>query len=129
MANIKKRDVTIQIKDINAINNKLTSFSQSHRPLDFNKLPAYLPSYVPPPRVQPWEVFNVLYVLYFMYFMFEKQGGLMICLPKSSRDLLTNLSTPVTDILNKSFSQGIVPTQWKQANVVPIPKQMPPTLQ
>ena len=38
------------------------------------------------------------------------------------------LSIPVTDIINCSFSQGVVPVQWKQANIVPIPKQFLPTL-
>ena len=32
------------------------------------------------------------------------------------------LCTPVADILNSSFRESIVPTVWKQANVVPIPK-------
>ena len=35
---------------------------------------------------------------------------------------------PFTNILNSSFAEGIVPSQWKKGIVVPIPKQRPPTL-
>ena len=39
------------------------------------------------------------------------------------------LSIPTTIILNSSFQEGFVPSQWKQANVAPIPKVTPPSLQ
>ena len=45
------------------------------------------------------------------------------------KEFAYEFSTPVTDILNASFKQGVVPLQWKQANVIPIPKVKPPTLQ
>ena len=34
----------------------------------------------------------------------------------------------LTDILNSSFREGVVPHQWKTAIVVPIPKQFPPSV-
>ena len=30
--------------------------------------------------------------------------------------------------LNSSFQQGIVPQQWKQAQITPIPKSLPATI-
>ena len=45
------------------------------------------------------------------------------------KEFAYELSFPVTNILNASFSQAIVPTQWKEANAVPTPKQFPPKLQ
>ena len=39
---------------------------------------------------------------------------------------LWHYSTPLTDLLNSSYSEGVVPKQWKRAVVVPIPKTHPP---
>ena len=48
---------------------------------------------------------------------------------KILREFAYEFWTPVTNILNSSFRQGVVPWQWRQANVVPVPKAQPPTLQ
>lgn len=48
--------------------------------------------------------------------------------PRIIREFAYELSTPVTDILNTSFHQGIVPWQWKRSQIVPIPKSQPPTI-
>ena len=45
-----------------------------------------------------------------------------------SKKMPYELSPPLTDILNCSFRDGNVPSQWKQAIFVPIPKQYPPKL-
>ncbi|KAI8519263.1 hypothetical protein Bbelb_025200 [Branchiostoma belcheri] len=37
------------------------------------------------------------------------------------------IAKPLTDILNTSLREGIVPQQWKDAVVVPLPKSHPPT--
>jgi len=42
------------------------------------------------------------------------------------RDFAFALSEPICHIFNASISQGIVPSLWKSANVVPIPKSRPP---
>ena len=34
----------------------------------------------------------------------------------------------VTDIINTSLQEGVVPSQWKQANVIPLPKTTPPSV-
>jgi hypothetical protein len=43
-----------------------------------------------------------------------------------SNRLLVDLAAPICSIINSSIRQGIVPTQWKIARVVPIPKVFPP---
>ena len=132
LANIKKGDLTIHIPHFdssehesiaNAINNHLATFSQSHNPLSFHELPAYLPSHEPPPQVEPWEVYNELKRI-----SVSKSGGSDNLPDRILKEFAYELSIPVTDIINTSFSQGIVPVQWKQAKIVPIPKQFPPTL-
>ena len=47
---------------------------------------------------------------------------------KIIKEFAYELSVPLTDILNSSFAEGKVPTQWKNGIVVPIPKQSPPSL-
>ena len=49
--------------------------------------------------------------------------------PRLVKEFAYELSVPLTDILNSSYSEGKVPKQWKQAIVVPIPKQLPPTIE
>jgi hypothetical protein len=43
-------------------------------------------------------------------------------------DLADILAAPICAIINSSIRHGIVPTQWKVARVVPIPKVNPPLL-
>ena len=47
---------------------------------------------------------------------------------KIIKEFAYELSVPLTDILNSSFAEGKVPTQWKNGIVVPIAKQSPPSL-
>ena len=37
------------------------------------------------------------------------------------------LAGPITNILNCSYRAGCLPASWKQADIVPIPKQSPVT--
>ena len=48
--------------------------------------------------------------------------GIPAWLLKENADLLT---VPVMDILNCSYREGCLPPSWKQADIVPIPKQKP----
>ena len=41
---------------------------------------------------------------------------------KENADLLT---APIADILNSSYREGRLPPLWKEADVVPVPKQRP----
>ena len=47
---------------------------------------------------------------------------------KLIKEFAYEISVPFTDILNCSFKEGKVPHQWKKAIVVPIPKQIPATI-
>ena len=48
--------------------------------------------------------------------------------PKLIKEFAYELSSPLTDVLNCSFREGVVPHQWKSTIVVPIPKQYPPSV-
>ena len=48
--------------------------------------------------------------------------------PKLIKEFAYELSSPLTDVLNCSFKEGVVPHQWRSAIVVPIPKQFPPSI-
>ena len=133
LANCKKEDLTLHVPDhdssnfkliANVINNYFAGFSQAQVPLNFDTLPAYLPSPSPAPQVQPWTVYKEL-----RRTSVTKSGGPDDLPARIIKEFAYELSFPVTNILNTSFSQAIVPTQWKEANVVPIPKQFPPKLQ
>jgi hypothetical protein len=132
LANMKKTEITIQVPDVaasdhvsvaNAINQHLASFSNSQQPMKLADLPAYLPSPVPPPQVHPWEIFHDLSKL-----SASKAGGPDNIPPRLLKEFAYELSQPVSDIINASLSQSLVPTQWKEANVIPIPKQTPPSI-
>ena len=41
---------------------------------------------------------------------------------KENADLLTE---PVTDILNRSYFEACLTPSWKEADIVPVPKQKP----
>ena len=42
------------------------------------------------------------------------------------RDFSSNLAGPVCAIYNASVREGFIPSMWKEANVVPVPKVQPP---
>ena len=107
----------------NAINNMFAGISAHIPPLNYNELPSYLPAKSPPPLLQPWDVYSEL-----MKVNPTKSGGPDLIPAKIIREFAYELSVPLTDILNLSFAEGIVPTQWKKGIVVPIPKQSPPSL-
>ena len=48
--------------------------------------------------------------------------GIPTWLLKENADLLVD---PITDILNCSYREGHLPQSWKEADIVPIPKQKP----
>ena len=48
--------------------------------------------------------------------------GIPGCLLKENADLL---AVPIADILNSSYCQGHLPPSWKEADLVPLPKQRP----
>ncbi|XP_072020374.1 uncharacterized protein [Amphiura filiformis] len=90
-------------------------------PLDCSRLPSYLPAEEPVPQLYPWEVYAELRKL-----KSAKSCGPDQVPPKLVKEIAYELSVPLTDILNNSYSEGYVPEQKKKAIVIPIPKQYPP---
>ena len=52
----------------------------------------------------------------------QRPDGIPGWLLKEDADLLTN---PVQDILNTSYKEDRLPSVWKEANIIPIPKKRP----
>ena len=102
----------------NYINNMFADVSVHVLPLDFDELPAYLPTKDPPPHLYPWEVYNELRKI-----NPNKSSGPDGVSARLIKEFAYEISVPFTDILNCSFKEGIVPHQWKKAIVVHIPKQ------
>ena len=132
LCNMRKADTTIHVADVdpsnhkqiaNEINDHLASFPNTQQPLDLADLPVYLPSPMPPPQVQQWDIYKDL-----KHISSTKAGGPDGIPPRLLKEFAYEFSQPVTDIVNASLSQGKVPSQWKDANVIPIPKKTPPSI-
>ncbi|XP_072051828.1 uncharacterized protein [Amphiura filiformis] len=108
----------------NTINNMFASVSAHIEPLVLAKLPAYLPAKNPVPHLYPWDVYSELKKV-----NPSKAGGPDGFKPQLVREFAYELSIPLTDILNSSYKEGIVPTQWKKAIIVPVPKTSPPNVE
>ena len=90
-------------------------------PLDTSLLPVYRPVESPPPHLYPWDVYDELRKV-----NPSKAAGPDGLKPQLIKEFAYELSVPLTDVLNTSLREGIVPIQWKKAIVVPIPKTRPP---
>ena len=106
----------------NCINTHFTSIGKDLSPIDLSSLPSYLPSPGPCPTVQEWEVYSQLKKI-----SCRKAGGPDGIPASILREFAYELSKPLAHILNSSYSEGIVPNEWKRAIVIPIPKSYPPT--
>ncbi|KAI8510960.1 hypothetical protein Bbelb_118760 [Branchiostoma belcheri] len=106
-----------------AINSKFAGISQALPALDLTSLPTFLPAPQELPTLQVWDVYKRLLAV-----KTSKAPGPDNFPPKLLREFACELSAPFCHILNASFAEGIVPAQWKEAVVVPIPKSQPPTL-
>ncbi|KAI8522201.1 hypothetical protein Bbelb_019550 [Branchiostoma belcheri] len=106
-----------------AINAHLSAASQQHAPLQPQELPAYLPAPAPPPTVSFWDMWHRLRMV-----KIGKATGNDDVSPRIVREFAFELSQPLCDIMNTSLNQGVVPGTWRDADVVPVPKEMPPRL-
>ena len=104
------------------INKTFSSVSQSRPPLDRTDLPAFMPA-KPPPQIHVWEMYRELSKL-----NSKKSAGPDGLPGKIIKEFACELSIPVTDILNASLREGYVPQIFKDATVVPIPKELPATI-
>ena len=107
-----------------AINNQFLSVAGDIPQLNTVALPAYLPSNSPCPEIFPWQVYAELRKV-----NIRKAVGPDGIPLRLIHEFAYELSTPVTDILNLSFATGKLPSQWKKAVVIPVPKTNPPTIQ
>ncbi|KAI8513803.1 hypothetical protein Bbelb_081270 [Branchiostoma belcheri] len=129
VCNIAKPPSPIHVPDVDPANQKavadginkhLSSVSQQSPPICARDLPAYLPAPSPPPQIQPWEMYKELSSI-----SVRKAGGPDGIAPRIAKMFACELAGPLTDIFNVSLREGVVPTQWKEAIVAPIPKQLP----
>ena len=104
------------------LNNFFISVTSDLQPLDTSKLPAFLPSLEQPPTISTTAVGKKLLGL--GTFKAPGPDGVPARLLK---EFAPELAEPATSIFNCSLSTGIFPTQWKDANITPVPKAMPIT--
>ncbi|XP_071963865.1 uncharacterized protein [Antedon mediterranea] len=132
MKNTKKIDLNIPVPEIspldhksiaNVINDLFTNISAHIPILNKTQLPAFLPSDKPAPKLYPWDIYKKLRSI-----KENKACGPDLVPPKIVKLFAMEFCEPLCDILNCSFSEGIVPSQWKKAVVVPVPKVQPPTI-
>ncbi|XP_054755282.1 uncharacterized protein LOC129261248 [Lytechinus pictus] len=101
----------------NNINNFFVNIASDIPRLDTSSLPSFLPADRPLPLIQPWEVYRELKAI-----NQRKAPGPDGISARLVKEFAYELSCPLTDILNASFSQSLVPECWKKAHVVPLPK-------
>ncbi|CAH1259201.1 Hypp2194 [Branchiostoma lanceolatum] len=106
----------------NAINVKFATVSQSLPPLQLSSLPSFLPAQ-PVPTIHVWDVYSQLQST-----NTYKSPGPDGIPARILKEFACELSTPLCDLFNTSFTEGTVPSQWKEANVVPLPKSSPPSI-
>ena len=105
----------------NTINDQFVKVSSSILPLDLGVLEAYLPAKEP-----PTITLSLGCVRWAEKGQIHRATGPDGISPKLVKEFAYELSSPVTDILNCSYKEEVVPKQWKQAILLfPYPKQSP----
>ena len=99
----------------NAVNDHFLSINADLPPLDLSSLPAYLPAPQPVPIITPIEVCHKLLKSF-------KSHGLDGIPNRVIKEFAYELAEPVCTIFNESLSSSIVPSDWKDASITPIPK-------
>nr|XP_054763562.1 uncharacterized protein LOC129270186 [Lytechinus pictus] len=116
--NITDKEIADKINDgFLEIAEQIPSLSTSNLPASFprrEKCPFY---------VQPWDVYRELQKL-----QVGKSAGPDGISTRLIREYALELSTPICEIINASLEQGIVPQQWKESTIVPVPKSSPATI-
>ena len=99
------------------VNYHFLSINADLPPLDLNSLPAYLPTPHLGPIITPYEVCHKL-----LEVQPFKLHGLDSTSNRVIKEFVCELAEPVCTIFNKSLSSGIVPVDWKDASITPIPE-------
>ena len=105
----------------NALNEFYTSVNADIPPLDVNLLPRFLPSNESVPAVECYQVCKKLQTVH----SFKAPGPDNIS-PRILKEYAHVLAEPVTIIFNTSLASGVVPSIWKELNIVPISKTCKP---
>ena len=85
-------------------------------PLRLESLPSYLPA-PPPPTIHVWEVQKRLSKLN------ASKAGHPEDIPiKIIKEFSFELAEPLTKIFNASLREGVFPSVWKTASIIPVPK-------
>ncbi len=108
-----KNSVSTEIKKVKQVF-YAKNISGSLPPLNFTELPCYLPC-EPPPEITHDQVYNELKKL-----KVSKSGhpnDLPIGLIK---EFAFEIAIPLTTIFNKCIQEGVFPTVWKTAAIIPV---------
>lgn len=104
-----------------AVNEHFSGICSTLPALDTTQLPAFLPAGAPPPNVTRSQVLRQMSRI-----NVHKAPGPDSLPNRLLKEFAVELSEPVCSIINSSLQQGTVPSQWKCATVVPVPKINPP---
>ena len=126
-SNFTKSPEIEELKDLNNFQaaEKIATFfaeiSNQYDPVDFSKLPAYLPSNHPP-QVTEMDIYQKLRKIK------NTQSTHPLDLPNKLREeYIYFLVQPLKDIINTCFLEQTFPAQWKVEYVTPIEKVPDPT--
>ena len=53
----------------------------------------------------------------------NKSTGVEVISPKILKENVEQISTPTAHVFNMSLQEGIVPLEWKEANIIPLFKE------
>ena len=53
----------------------------------------------------------------------NKSPGVDVIAPKILKETVEQISTPLAHVFNMSLQEGIVPLEWKEANIIPLLKK------
>ncbi len=121
-ANIEKNGkILTDVELAKALNMFFVSVNADIPALDINRLPVYLPVTEEVPTIEPNHVCSKLLKL-----NAHKAVGPDGIPTRILKDLAIELSEPITDIFNRSLSAGTIPSIWKCADIVSIPKENTP---
>ena len=100
----------------NAIAQHFAAVSNEYSPMDFSKLPAYLPA-PPPPQIDEITVYRGLTSIK------KTKSTLPIDIPEKLRkEVAVHLAAPLTIIYNNCLASAVYPSLWKHEWVTPAPK-------
>ncbi|KAI8502591.1 hypothetical protein Bbelb_192930 [Branchiostoma belcheri] len=131
MLNTRAKELILQVDGVHpenpkaiadAINDVLSQVTRSLPPLDLERLPAFLPA-MPPPVITPRDMYEKLRRI-----KVRKAPGPDGLPSRIIKEFAYELSLPMSDIVNSSLLEAHVPMQWREANIVPLPKTCPPDI-